>query len=319
MNADGTRERAVVKTATLEASVIGRKGVFFPLLKSLRLHQWAKNLLIFIPLVLAGKFHNADAWTMCVLGFVAFGFLASSTYLVNDLRDIPFDRLHWSKRARPLANGDLPMVPALTAIALGALISLGIGASIDRGAVLILLAYGALTLAYSLQLKRVPMLDVFVLAVLFTLRLVFGIHLAKVAPSAWLLVFSMFIFISLSLGKRYTEVGRATALGREWIDGRGYSAKDGPLLIGLGLATGMGAVLIMVLYLLHEAFSAAFYKSPLLLWALPAVLFLWLGHYWLVAGRDLLDDDPVMFTVRDKTSLGLGAAMVVVFVSAWQL
>jgi 4-hydroxybenzoate polyprenyltransferase len=132
-------------------------------------------------------------------------------------------------------------------------------------------------------------------------------------------VFSMFVFLSLSLGKRYTEVGRALALGRERIAGRGYLAKDGPLLFGLGLATGVAAVLIMILYLLNEAFIAGFYKSPLLLWALPAILFLWIGRYWLLAGRDMLDDDPLEFAVKDRISLALGAAMAAIFVGAWQL
>jgi len=319
MNADGTRDRTALKAATMEAAELGRKGIALPLLKSLRLHQWAKNLLIFIPLVLAGKFASAEAWTACILGFVAFGLLASSTYLVNDVRDIPSDRLHWSKCARPLASGDLPVFAALTVVAIGGVLSAGVAASIDRGAVLILATYAAVTLCYSFGLKRVPMLDVFILAVLFTLRLVFGIHLAKVAASPWLLVFSMSVFLSLSLGKRYTEVERAQTLGRERILGRGYVAKDGPLLFGLGLATGVGAVLITILYLLNEAFMAGFYKSPLLLWAIPAILFLWLGRYWLLAGRDMLEDDPLEYAVKDKVSLALGAAMAAIFVSAWQL
>jgi len=325
MNADGSPDRAALKIGTLEASVIeqpgagARKGIVRPLLKSLRLHQWVKNLVIFIPLVLAGKFQSLEAWTACIIGFIAFGILASATYILNDLRDIRFDRLHWSKWARPLANGDLPVVPALSAIGLGAALSLAIAASVDLGAVVILLFYGALTLAYSFSLKRVPVLDVFILAALFTLRLVFGIYLAKVVASPWLLVFSMFIFMSLSLGKRYTEVVRAVALGRERIHGRGYFTTDGPLLFGLGISTGVGAVLIMILYLLHEAFSAGFYKSPVLLWALPGVLFLWLGRYWLLAGRGQLDDDPVEFAIKDRFSLGLGAAMAAIFVCAWQL
>lgn len=319
MNADGTRDRTALKAATLEAAIIERKGLALPLLKSLRLHQWAKNFLIFVPLVLAGKFQSSEAWTACILGFLAFGFLASATYLINDLKDIPFDRLHWSKCARPLANGDLPMAAALAAAGAGAAISLAIAAGIDRGAVLILGIYAVLTLSYSMSLKRVPMLDVFIIAAMFTLRLVLGIHLAKVAASPWLLVFSMFVFLSLSLGKRYTEVGRALTLGRERIAGRGYLAKDGPLLFGLGLSTGVGAVLITILYLLNEAFAAGFYKSPLLLWAMPGVLFLWLGRYWLLAGRDMLHDDPLEYAVKDRVSLGLGAAMAAIFVGAWQL
>lgn len=289
------------------------------LIESLRLHQWAKNLLIFVPLILAGKSESLEAWTSCLLGFVALSVLASSTYIANDLWDIKFDRLHWSKRERPLARGDLPVSVARLVVPLGLTLSLAIAIGIDRGAIWTLLVYAVLTLAYSLGLKRVPILDVFLLAVLFTLRLVYGIQLADVAPSPWLLVFSMFIFTSLSLAKRQTEVGRNGALGRSHVNGRGYVAKDAPLLFGLGLATATGAVLIMVLYLIHEAFSATFYRSPVVLWCLPAILFLWLGRIWLLVGRDEVDDDPLWFALRDNVSLALGAAMTAAFLVAWQL
>lgn len=319
MNADGTQERAALRAATAGNAAAVRRGVVLPLVRSLRLHQWAKNFLVFIPLILAGKFHSSPAWIACGLGFLAFGLLASATYLFNDARDVEFDRQHWSKWTRPVASGDLPIGAALAAAALIGGASFAIAGSIGPGAALVLAIYAVLTLLYSLKLKRVPMLDVFVIAALFTLRLVFGIQLADVAASPWLLVFSIFVFLSLSLGKRYTEVLRAQALGRERVAGRGYASADGPLLFGLGLATGVGAILIMILYLLQEAFAAGFYRSPLLLWALPALLFLWIGRYWLLATRGELDDDPLEYAVRDRVSLTLGAAMTAVFVVAWQL
>ena len=164
-----------------------------------------------------------------------------------------------------------------------------------------------------------PIFDVFVLAVLFTLRLVYGIQLAAVPVSPWLLVFSMFIFTSLSLAKRQTEVGRNGALGRNQVNGRGYVAKDAPLLFGLGLATAAGAVLIMVLYLIHEAFSATFYRARSCCGACRQSLFLWLGRIWLLVGRDEVDDDPLWFALRDNVSLGMGAAMAVAFLVAWQV
>jgi 4-hydroxybenzoate polyprenyltransferase len=296
-----------------------RRGIVLALIESLRLHQWAKNLLIFLPLVLAGKSESVEAWTSCLLGFVALGVMASSTYVANDLWDLKHDRLHWSKRERPLARGDLPVPVARLVVPIGLLLSLAIAISIDRGAIWTLLVYVVLTLAYSLRLKRVPILDVFLLAVLFTLRLVYGIQLADVPVSPWLLVFSMFIFTSLSLAKRQTEVGRNGALGREHVNGRGYVAKDAPLLFGLGLATSAGAVLIMVLYLIHEAFGATFYRSPAALWCLPGILFLWLGRIWLLVGRDQIDDDPLWFALRDNVSLALGAATATAFLVAWQL
>jgi hypothetical protein len=129
----------------------------------------------------------------------------------------------------------------------------------------------------------------------------------------------MFLFASLSLAKRHTEVSRTASQGLASVDGRGYVVADVPLLFGLGLATTAGAVLIMVLYLIHEAFAADFYSSPLLLWSMPAIMFLWLGRVWLLAGRDGLHDDPLWFAVRDNMSLLLGASMVAAFVSAWQI
>jgi 4-hydroxybenzoate polyprenyltransferase len=289
------------------------------LIESLRLHQWAKNLLIFVPLLIGGKIHSVEAWTASLVGFVALGVLTSSMYLINDFCDLPFDRHHWSKRERPLARGALPLNVVLVVAPVGVLLSLAIAASIGGVAVLMLLSYGVSTLAYSFYLKRVPILDVFMLAALMTFRLCFGILLADVRPSPWLLVFSMFIFMSLAVAKRLVEVRRNGALGRMSVAGRGYVDKDGPVLLGLGLSTTAGAVLIMILYLINEAFGATFYRSPSLLWALPAILFLWLSRIWLLVGRDELDDDPLRFAVRDNISLVLGTAMIAVFVSAWRL
>jgi 4-hydroxybenzoate polyprenyltransferase len=302
-----------------EKSTAGRKGVLVAVLDSLRLHQWAKNLLIFVPLILAGKGKDIDVWIVSAMGFLALGILASSNYILNDIWDLPFDRDHWSKRDRPLARGDLPISVALAIVPLGMLASFAIAISISGGAVLMLALYAASTVAYSLWLKRVPMLDVLLLAAFFTFRLVFGIYIGNIRPSPWLLVFSMFLFMSLSLAKRYTEVRRNGARGREKVLGRGYIAKDTPLLLGLGLSTGVGAILIMILYLTEEAFEASFYAHPVLLWLIPAILLLWLGRIWLLVGRDELDDDPLWFAVRDRTNLILGAVIVIVFLSAWQL
>jgi 4-hydroxybenzoate polyprenyltransferase len=275
--------------------------------------------LIFVPLVLGGKSGNLDALILCCLGFLALGMMASSTYVANDLWDLKYDREHWSKRDRPLARGDLPVAVARLVVAVGLVLALALALAIDRGAIWTLLVYLALTSAYSFSLKRVPVLDVFLLAVLFTLRLVYGIQLADVPPSPWLLVFSMFIFTSLSLAKRQTEVARNGTLGRERVHGRGYIAKDTPLLFGLGLSTAVGAVLIMILYITHGPFGTALYKHPLLLWFMPAILFLWLGRIWLLVGRDEVDDDPLWFALRDNVSLAMGVAMGVAFLAAWQL
>jgi 4-hydroxybenzoate polyprenyltransferase len=301
----------------IEQNFSVKQGVFFALVEGLRLHQWAKNVLIFVPLLLSGTIQSLDAWIACVVGFFAWGTLASSTYLLNDLWDLESDRGHWSKWRRPIARGDLPIPVAVAAAISGITVSMLIGWTLTIGALLILGAYAVLTIAYSLWLKRLPIIDVFLLASLYTLRLFFGIELAAISYSPWLLVFSMFVFLSLSLAKRYIEVDRGGTFGREKVEGRGYVAKDAPLIFGLGLSTAASAVLIMVLYLINEAFGATFYRTPLLLWPVPALLFLWLGRIWLLAGREELDDDPIRFAISDPVSLGLGAGVTLSFVLAW--
>jgi 4-hydroxybenzoate polyprenyltransferase len=296
-----------------------RSSLSKALLQSLRLHQWAKNALIFIPLILAGRAGDSAAWLDCAIGFVAWGLVASAAYVVNDLKDVAVDRQHRTKRHRPIAKGDLPVGAALAGIVVIGLVGFLMAGTLGLGPLLILAVYAAASLAYSFLLKRIPILDVTILAALFTMRLVFGIAIAAVAPSPWLLVFSMFLFMSLSLAKRYTETARNSLTGAEEVKGRGYVSRDAPLLLALGVATMAGAVLIMILYLIEEAFAAAFYRSPQLLWLLPVILALWLGRIWLLAGRDELHDDPIRFAIGDAASLALGGAMVLVFVVAWRV
>ncbi|MBS7698493.1 MULTISPECIES: UbiA family prenyltransferase [unclassified Chelatococcus] len=284
--------------------------------KALRLHQWAKNLLIFVPLILGGKTFDIAAWSTTAAGFLALGLLASATYLLNDLSDLPDDRRHWSKRERPLAKGSLPIRTALILAPLGLLASFSIGAILGPAAVVMLGLYLALTLAYSLRLKREPIVDGFVLACLFTLRLGFGIVLAQVVTSPWLLTFSMFLFLSLSFAKRHTEVERMVQHGLKKAAGRGYRAGDGPLLLAVGASAGVGSVLVMVLYLIQEAFPAGYYTKPAFLWAFPAVLFLWVGRVWLLCQRGELKDDPVAFALKDRTSIALGGVMAAAFLAA---
>lgn len=301
------------------AAILQSKSVAAALFRSLRPHQWAKNTLIFIPLILAGRAGDLEAWISCGLGFLAWGLVASAAYLVNDLKDLASDRHHPSKRHRPIAKGDLPAnIAVIAGVAIGAC-GLLLSAILGKSPFIILLVYAVASIAYSFGLKRLPILDVLILAALFTMRLVFGIAVAAVPASPWLLVFSMFVFMSLSLAKRHTEAARNGDDGNTEIKGRGYISRDAPLLLALGVATTAGAVLIMILYLIEEAFAAAFYRSSEILWLLPVILFLWLGRIWLLAGRQVLDEDPIRFAIGDRTSLALGLAMILVFIVAWRL
>ena len=278
--------------------------------RSLRLHQWVKNALIFVPLVLGGKSGDATAWLKALMGFIAFGLVASATYVINDLWDLPNDRRDPSKRTRPLASGGLSiragLLLSLIALAAGFTTAAWVGLS----AVATLAIYLAATLSYSFFCKRVPILDVFVLASLFTFRLWFGILLTDARWSPWLLVFSMFVFLSLSMAKRHTELLGIIDHGEDSTPGRGYRSSDAPLTLGLGLATMLGAVLIMILYLIDYAFPAGLYPHPVCLWMMPPILFLFLGRIWIASQRGELHYDPVAFALKDRVSLVLGLLML---------
>jgi 4-hydroxybenzoate polyprenyltransferase len=298
-------------------TVIGGASRLRALVKAARLHQWAKNTLIFVPAVLSGTITDIATVVNCALAFLALGFVAVGTYLVNDLLDVNHDRRHWSKRFRPIASGNLSIGSAITAAAISIFGGLAIGAYVSLGVLTTLAAYLVLTLAYSLHIKRVPILDVVVLAVLFTLRLAIGIAAAKVFASPWLLVFSMALFTSLSIAKRNTEIQRTAAKGETVVSGRGYLTTDAPLVLGLGLATGTASVLILVLFLIFDAFEREIYTNPHWLWFFPVVIFLWIGRIWLISQRGELHDDPVAFALKDRQSLALGIVMVTAFILAW--
>ncbi|WP_170182135.1 UbiA family prenyltransferase [Phreatobacter stygius] len=283
--------------------------------RALRLKQWSKNALVFAPIPLAGALFAPQAWIAASLAFLGLGLVASATYLVNDLFDLPHDRQHWSKRDRPLASGALGIKPAL--LALPALMALGFGmaALAGPGVVLVTALYVVVTLAYSLWLKQVPIVDVSMLAGLFTLRLLLGVVAIGAVISPWLFVFSFALFLSLSSAKRHTELTRAKIHGVS-LRGRGYQALDEPLLLGMGLAAVASSVLILILYLMAEGFRAGHYTAPGFLWCAPVIIFLWQMRIWLLSQRGVLDDDPVTFAIRDRPSLMLGAALVAAFLAA---
>jgi 4-hydroxybenzoate polyprenyltransferase len=283
-----------------------RKPDLATVASALRLRQWAKNLLLFAPLMLGGATGDAVAVANTALAFLAFGLLASSTYLLNDIVDLTNDRKHPTKRMRALASGDLSPMHGLLLAAAGCLCGLAIGALIHFTVLLALLGYLALTLAYSFWLKRMPIVDGMTLATLYTWRLFTGILTAGVMLSPWLLVFSFAFFLSLSLVKRYTEIANTIAANVTTLMGRGYRVSDGPVVMCLGVAAGMSSVLIFVLYLIEGAFVAAHFDAPEVLWGCPIVLLLWLSRVWLLSSRGELNEDPVEFAVRDRVSLMLG-------------
>lgn len=279
-------------------------------MRGLRLKQWAKNTLVFAPVALAGQLGEAQAWLQAGLAFLALGLVASSTYLINDIFDLADDRRHWSKKNRPLAAGDMRIEFGLALVPCMAFAGFAFAAAAGPPVLATVLVYAALTLSYSLYLKRAPVLDVLTLASLFTLRLFLGVVAIGAVISSWLFIFSMALFLSLSVAKRHTEVVRMVLNGRSKAGGRGYVARDEPFLLLLGVGSALSAIVLFSVYLSAEAVRAAFYTAPQFLWLAPVVLFLWLGRVWLLSQRGQLDDDPVSFALKDRISLALGSMLV---------
>jgi 4-hydroxybenzoate polyprenyltransferase/phosphoserine phosphatase len=283
--------------------------------RALRVYQWAKNVLVFVPLITAHRVLHGESLGAASLAFIAFSLVASAVYLANDLADLEDDRRHPVKRGRALASGALSIAAALALIpvllAAAALVSLQL--PWEFGA--LLLAYVVTNLAYSLGLKRVALLDVFVLAGLYTLRILAGAAAIDVPVSDWLLAFSSFAFLSLALVKRYVEVANVASRDEARVGGRGYLAQDGALLAALGTASGYLSVLVFALYITSPQVTVL-YRSPGLLWFAVPVLLYWISRMWFLAHRGRLHEDPLLFALRDPASYAAGVAIVAVMIAA---
>lgn len=275
-----------------------RAGAWF---KALRLHQWLKNLLVFVPLLTAHRFLDPEAVSQSLLAFAGFSLCASGVYVLNDLFDLSADRQHQRKRHRPFAAGRLPLLHGLLVAPLLTLGGLLVALACSPVFAGVLLIYYAATLAYSLRLKRVVMLDVVLLAGLYTVRIIGGTVAIDAELSFWLLAFSMFIFLSLALLKRYTELHAMLARGRTTASGRGYGVDDLPLLQSLGAAAGYIAVMVMALYI-NSPESIELYRNPKLLWFVCPVLLYWVSRAWVIAHRGDMHDDPIVFAATDRPS-----------------
>jgi 4-hydroxybenzoate polyprenyltransferase/phosphoserine phosphatase len=276
--------------------------------KALRPHQWLKNLLVFVPLLTG---HAWSAWPnvqAALLAFIAFSLCASSVYLLNDLFDLPADRAHPRKRLRPLAAGLLQPLHGVFLAALLLLASALVAAAVSPAFLGMLGLYYATTLAYSLWLKRVTLVDVMVLAGLYTLRVIAGVVAVGLEHSFWLLAFAMFIFLSLALVKRSAELVQARDNGMNLPANRGYRVDDLPLLLALGTAAGYLAVLVLALYINSEQVRVL-YRHPQILWGLCPVMLFWVSRMWIKTTRNAMHDDPLVFAIRDRGSLLAAVAM----------
>ncbi|MFY9842093.1 MAG: UbiA family prenyltransferase [Terriglobales bacterium] len=279
-------------------------------ISALRGHHWAKNLLLFLPLALA---HNlaAEPVFRTFIGFALYGLCASGLYILNDLLDLHSDREHPWKKERPFAAGEISIPEGLLVSLVLLSSALGLGFLLDVQFGLALSGYAALTMLYSLYLKKVALLDVFVLSSFYSFRILAGALISGTPLSQWFMAFSMFFFLSLAMAKRYSELLSASDLVRAGNSGRGYHTGDRELLLSLGVGSSFSAVVIFSLYVQSQDVRLL-YSSPEFLFLLCPIVLYWLSRTWLLAHRGELKEDPVTLAIRDPVSYGVAAAVAIV-------
>jgi 4-hydroxybenzoate polyprenyltransferase/phosphoserine phosphatase len=282
--------------------------------RMLRVHQYAKNTLIFVPL-LASHLITPEAVTYALLAFVAFSLCASSIYILNDLVDLQDDRRHRTKYTRPLACGAIPLMHGVIAIPILFLSAVFIAAFVSLPFVGVLLGYFTLTTAYSFALKRVMIVDVITLAGLYSVRVIGGAAATSVVISEWLLAFCMMMFMSLALIKRYIELGARRDANLPDPTSRDYKNSDLDIVAALAAAAGFNAITIFTLYISSSAVNKL-YTHPKILWLVVPLLMYWIARALMLASRRLMDDDPVVFAIKDKVSLGIALVSTFIIVAA---
>lgn len=280
-------------------------------LHAIRIHQWLKNLLVFVPLITAHQLNNIPLLLQATIGFFSFSLCASSVYLLNDLLDLSVDRKHPRKRHRPFAAGTIPIKHGMLLIPALLMASFGIALLLPGKFFMILCTYYALTLAYSLWLKKKMLIDVLVLTALYTLRILAGSSTVLIISSFWLLAFSIFIFLSLAMVKRYSELIALRGSSQKSIKGRDYRISDLSTLKSLGISSGHMAVLVLALYINSEDIRVM-YTHPTMIWLLCPLVLYWISRMWLIAGRGKMHDDPIIYAIKDRISKLIAFLAIVV-------
>lgn len=268
--------------------------------RSIRIHQWAKNLLVFVPLITSHNFLDFGSIKNSLVAFLSFCLCASSVYLLNDLLDLENDRCHHSKKFRPLAAGQLSLMTGIILIPVLLIVSFILAYLLNPILFILLLLYFLFTSVYSFFLKGIALIDVLTLALLYTLRIFYGAFAISVGVSQWLLSFSVFLFISLSFIKRSVELSQSPAVQLP-SKARGYLQKDLGFLNIFGIASGYISIIIFALYI-DSINVKNLYNNPHMLWIICIFLFYWISRIWLKVNRCEMNDDPVLFAIKDKTS-----------------
>jgi len=308
------RSRLKARSMRPDAEFVERNSPLKSAADAIRAHQWAKNLLVFVPVFLSHAV-TVNKLLEALAAFCCFSLTASATYIFNDLLDIEADRRHAQKRLRPFASGDLQGATGIGI--LGIFLALGlVGAALLPGRFLAwLLLYLFASLAYTGVLKRIPLVDVLVLSGMYILRLLAGGAVTRTPISPWLAGFSLFLFLSLAIVKRFSELENLRAAGSVPRNGRGYVLADLAQLRSFGTASAYAAAVVFAIYISGPDVEKL-YRHPNYLWLSVPLILLWLNRVWLLAGRGKLNEDPVAFALTDRISLAIGAAVVIVAVLA---
>lgn len=271
------------------------------LIKQIRIHQWTKNLLIFLPIVLSYKFLEWPLWLISFYGFLSFSFMASAVYIVNDLLDLASDRKHPENSRRPFASGHLNLLWGVVLTPILIVSSIALSLLISHHFSLLLLSYLLITSSYSLRLKRVPIADILILASLYSMRVAAGALACGIDLSEWFLIFAIFFFHSLALLKRSSELIMSKARNLEKNSRRGYQTDDLPILVSLGVSSGYLSVLVLGLYIsTPEVMKSG--QFPMILWGILPFLMFWISRMWLLAYRGQIPADPLVFALKDRLS-----------------
>jgi 4-hydroxybenzoate polyprenyltransferase len=282
--------------------------------RALRVEQWVKNLLVFVPLLMGREVGEAHLYRDALVAFLSFSLCASAVYVLNDLVDLEADRRHETKRHRPFAAGELTAPIGWTLGVLCVIVGATLASRLPPLFALVLLVYLFVTTLYTFWLKQVPLIDVITLGLLYTGRVVAGGAATYVLPSPWILAFSLFFFVSLAFVKRYAEL-HALRRRESSLKTRGYYPSDLELITIFGVASGYMAVLVAALYI-NGDYAVGIYRHPAILWLICPLLLYWVSRMWMLAHRGEMNEDPVLFAVRDPASWVLGAVLGLVLLAA---
>ena len=289
------------------------------LLTAMRIKQWIKNSLIFVPLILSQSFASLESVFTSLIAFLAFSCCASSVYLLNDLIDLENDRQHVYKKFRPFASGTIRLIDGILIALVLLMISFTLAIWVNINFLFILITYYLITFSYSFKLKKMILIDIFTLAVLYTFRLIAGGSAIEINLSNWILMFSFFIFMSLGTLKRFIDVDLDNIAGRDRKEiisaGRGYTIADLTPLVVLGFASGLISVLVFLFYVSDPSVISQ-YRSPQFLWFASIALAYWIANLWFLASRNLITEDPISFALKEKTSLVTIIILVTLFLLA---